>query len=120
MNAKYFVDDMAEDDDDEDSDGRQIDKKEDAYYAADQLKRRNKQLDIDEFEKRYQDQDEDDDEADYADGDDNIEMNYDVRMQSMLPSTRDPKLWQVRVKKNFEKVAVMALLNKCIDFAKRG
>jgi transcription elongation factor SPT5 len=38
----------------------------------------------------------------------------------LLPSTRDPKLWQVRVKKNFEKIAVMAILNKCIDFASRG
>ena len=40
--------------------------------------------------------------------------------QSLLPSTRDAKLWQVRVKKNFEKVAVMALLNKSMDFARRG
>lgn len=44
----------------------------------------------------------------------------DVVTQSLLPSTRDPKLWQVRVKKNFEKIAVMALLNKSIDFARRG
>ena len=38
----------------------------------------------------------------------------------MLPSTKDPKLWQVKTKKNFEKVAVMALLNKSIDFARQG
>ena len=37
-----------------------------------------------------------------------------------MPSIDDPKLWQVRVKRNFEKVAVMALLNKSIDFASRG
>ena len=37
--------------------------------------------------------------------------------QPRLPGIDDPKLWQVRVKRNFEKIAVMALLNKCIDFA---
>ena len=40
--------------------------------------------------------------------------------QSLLPSAKDPKLWQVRVKKNYEKIAVMALLNKSMDFARRG
>lgn len=51
---------------------------------------------------------------------DYVGLHEDVIVQSNLPSTRDPKLWQVRVKKNFEKIAVMALLNKSIDFAKRG
>ena len=40
--------------------------------------------------------------------------------QPRLPGIDDPKLWQVRVKRNFEKIAVMALLNKCIDFARKG
>ena len=38
----------------------------------------------------------------------------------MLPSVEDPKLWQVRVKKNFERIAVIALLNKSVDFAQKG
>ena len=45
------------------------------------------------------------------------ELPEDVVAQSNLPSAKDPKLWQVRVKKNFEKIAVMALLNKSMDFA---
>jgi len=38
----------------------------------------------------------------------------------LLPSVDDPKLWQVRVKRKFERMACMALLNKCADFASRG
>lgn len=49
-----------------------------------------------------------------------LDVPSDVVAKSRLPSAKDPKLWQVRVKKNFEKVAVMALLNKSIDFARRG
>ena len=30
----------------------------------------------------------------------------------------DPKLWRVRVKKGFERIAAMALMNKQIDFTK--
>lgn len=37
-----------------------------------------------------------------------------------LPGTNDPGLWQVRVKKNHERIAVMALLNKSIDYMRRG
>jgi hypothetical protein len=37
-----------------------------------------------------------------------------------LPSTEDPRLWQVRVKKNHERIAVIALLNKSIDYERRG
>ena len=48
------------------------------------------------------------------------QLPEDVIAQSHLPSAKDPKLWQVRVKKNFEKIAVMALLNKAMDFARQG
>ena len=37
-----------------------------------------------------------------------------------LPCTNDPRLFQVRVKRGFEKMAVMALLNKSIDYASKG
>ncbi len=37
--------------------------------------------------------------------------------QANLPSVDDPKLWQVRVKKKFERTACNALLRKAIDFA---
>ena len=47
-------------------------------------------------------------------------MPINVIEKSLLPSAKDPKIWQVRVKKNYEKIAVMALLNKSIDFARRG
>ena len=119
--VKRFIDDEASQDDD-DSDGENLAKREDAYYDAKLLERRNKQLDLDEMGQRYEQVvggDEDGDAASYGSQDEHM-MHEDVIVQSKLPSTRDPKLWQVRVKKNFEKIAVMALLNKSIDFARRG
>lgn len=38
----------------------------------------------------------------------------------MLPSTSDPKLWQVKVKKGMERIATMALMNKAMDYARKG
>ena len=38
----------------------------------------------------------------------------------MLPGISDPKLWQVRVKKNHERTAVIALLNKAMHFQSEG
>ena len=35
-----------------------------------------------------------------------------------LPSVSDPKLWRVRVKKGWERIAAMALMNKQIDYSK--
>lgn len=52
------------------------------------------------------------DEGQYAD--------VDVAKKGMLPSTNDPSLWQVLVKRGYEKQACMALLNKSIEFARRG
>lgn len=37
-----------------------------------------------------------------------------------MPTIGDPKLFQVRVRKNQEKIAVLALLKKCSDYAKQG
>ena len=47
------------------------------------------------------------------------EQNGDDK-RAKLPSIRDPKLWQVRVKKGSERLAAMALMNKIIDFASKG
>lgn len=43
-----------------------------------------------------------------------------MAQQGLLPSVDDPKIWQVRVKRNHERIAVVALLNKSIDFQRRG
>lgn len=44
-------------------------------------------------------------------------MSYDdENKQRLLPSTEDPRIWQVRVKKNHERIAVIALLNKSMDY----
>lgn len=43
--------------------------------------------------------------------------DYAQISRDKLPSVNDPKLWQVRVKKGFERVAAMSLMNKMIDFA---
>ena len=77
---------------------------------------------MDELQERYANQDEEQQESDeddlgYGPG---LMPPNNVIEKSLLPSAKDPKIWQVRVKKNFEKIAVMALLNKSIDFAKRG
>ena len=56
-------------------------------------------------------------EEDYG-GEDSYEDGE--KKQSLLPSTEDPKLWIVKVKKNHERVACIALLNKSIDFQRRG
>lgn len=45
------------------------------------------------------------------------QQEYEAARRGVLPSTGDPKLWQVKVKKGMEKTATMALLNKSIDFA---
>jgi hypothetical protein len=36
-----------------------------------------------------------------------------------LPSVTDPKLWRVRVRKGWERIAAMALMNKQIDYANK-
>ncbi len=41
-------------------------------------------------------------------------------IQGLLPSVNDPRLWQVRVKRGSEKLVCMSLMNKCIDYAKKG
>jgi transcription elongation factor SPT5 len=51
-------------------------------------------------------------------------MDYEtqdvLRDKSKLPSVNDPRLWQVRVKRGCEKQATMCLMNKSIDYAKKG
>jgi hypothetical protein len=57
---------------------------------------------------------EDNDEDELSDEE---QEDYDMDdKQALLPSTDDPRLWQVRVKKNHERIAVIALLNKSIAY----
>lgn len=44
----------------------------------------------------------------------------DVAKKAMLPSVKDPRLWQVGVKKGQERVATMSLMNKAIHFAQKN
>ena len=80
-------------------------------------------MNYDQLIDKYQRIEEDEEAGAEIEGYDNDDVGLvdeDVITQQLLPSTRDPKLWQVRVKKNFEKMAVIALLNKSIDFARKG
>jgi hypothetical protein len=43
--------------------------------------------------------------------------DYPQISRDKLPSVNDPKIWQVRVKKGYERVAAMSLMNKMIDYA---
>ena len=72
---------------------------------------------------RNQDDDDSlDDEVDgYEEANDLNEGEYqDQAKLNFLPSTNDPKLWQLKVKRGMERIATMAILNKCADFARRG
>lgn len=52
---------------------------------------------------------------------DEIDEEYgDVTRKHMQPSVKDPRLWQVRVKRGLEKQVCMSLINKSIDFARKG
>lgn len=105
-------------DDEEKLDGK---KKEDQFYSENQIARRNERLNLTEMEQRYQQDEEIDDEMEpYDESDYGQEEQGEPSGKPPLPGIDDPRLWQVRVKKNFERVAVMALLNKCIDFARKG
>ena len=119
MDARAFIDDAAAEDSDEELDQRDA---EAVRYDAKDLERQNR-FDVNAFQERIEQQQilNEDVEVSYSDGSlGDIPFEPAVVSQSLLPSTRDAKLWQVRVKKNFEKVAVMALLNKSMDFARRG
>lgn len=138
---------MADEDDgdefsDEDEDGvRRKGHKltENQYYGADELKKRSK-FSMNEYEKKYEEkarreelreqraeearrtgverQYDSDDSDDLEEYDENEDIANEKQL--LLPSVNDAKLWQVKVKKNFEKIACMALLNKCIDFQSKG
>lgn len=119
MDARAFIDDVAAEDSDEELDQRDA---EAVRYDAKDLERQNR-FDVNAFQERIEQQQALNDEVDVGSSSENlIDIPFEpaVVEQSLLPSTRDAKLWQVRVKKNFEKVAVMALLNKSMDFARRG
>jgi hypothetical protein len=51
-----------------------------------------------------------DEEVDYDDGE------IDEEQQSKLPGLDDPRMWQVRVKKNHERTAVISLMNKSLYY----
>ena len=51
-NAQKFLD--IEADEDEDSEGERLDKREDAFYQEAQLKRINPKLDLDQMHNRYE------------------------------------------------------------------
>ena len=112
------------------------------YYDKDQLKSRVKKLDLTTMQKRYEEDQKrrekerlarieagenvpegvDDfiSEEEMSEAEEIPGFDDDVRKRQLLPSTSDPKIWQVRVKKNQEKIAAMALLNKASDFARKG
>lgn len=55
-----------------------------------------------------------DEEVDYDDGE------IDEEQQSKLPGLDDPRMWQVRVKKNHERTAVISLMNKSLYYQSIG
>jgi transcription elongation factor SPT5 len=47
-------------------------------------------------------------------------MLDEEELENLQPSIKDPRLWQIRVKRGLEKQVCMSLINKSIDFAKKG
>lgn len=47
-------------------------------------------------------------------------MLDEEELENLQPSIKDPLIWQVRVKRGLEKQVCMSLINKSIDFAKKG
>jgi len=72
---------------------------------------------LDKEKRRHDGEEVEDSDEDIYDAEDEDE---DEGKRKNLPGNDDPKLWQVRVKRNFERVAVIALLNKSIDFQRKG
>jgi hypothetical protein len=73
------------------------------------------------MEDRYRDTVQQDEEVDEELEEDDYELQEGLlERQEALPSVTDPRMWQVRVKRGSERLAVMSLMNKSIDFAKRG
>ena len=102
-NARYLIDDQADEGDD--SETENATRREDAYYDPSQLARRNKKLDLADLEERYNKEGEEIDEDYLSDQDEEYsKLHEDVIVQSNLPSSKDPKIWQVKVKRNFEKI----------------
>ena len=75
----------------------------------------------DDYDEEADDLDEDLEDDQYYNNPEYQEQlqEYEAQKRGVLPSTSDPKLWQVKVKKGMEKTATMALLNKSIDFARK-
>lgn len=65
-------------------------------------------------------------EGEFADeGEDEEGQELDEEMEeegqdALQPGKDDPRLWQVRVKRGLERQVCMSLINKSIDFAKKG
>lgn len=55
----------------------------------------------------------------YGTADDDVE-NTAVGQQALMPTATDPKLWVVQCGEGQEREAVVCLLQKCYDYAKKG
>ena len=76
------------------------------------------------MEERYRDTVQDDNEFEEDEDQEGLIGEYEgddmLIDKEKLPSVNDPRLWQVRVKRGCERQATLQLMNKSIDFARRG
>ena len=93
------------------------------YYSKEELWKNQRGLNrnyISSMEERYKDTVQADEEVGEEEEED-LELEEGVlERQEALPSVSDPRLWQVRVKRGQERQAAFQLMNKSIEFAKRG
>lgn len=109
------------DEDDDDAEPGFRHNQEKQFYEKGELERKTKGLDLDSMAERYKETvQEDNSDLDQELSEEDQQMYDEDERQNLLPSVKDPSLWQVRVKRGSEKMAVLALMNKAIDFASRG
>lgn len=120
MDGRQFIEAEADVSDDEEMNPHQ---KEDQYYKPEELARKtNKDFNLNKLEAKYREKAlreeagiEEESEGSYLDESDEDDDD-EIKRQGLLPGINDPKMWQVRVKKNFERTAVIALLNKSMYY----
>lgn len=127
--ASRFIEDQAESDDSELDQG---DRKDQYYKPEELVKKTNKDFSLKLLEDKYRGRAEremrkedgesvgSEDEEDYDEEVSEDQDEDDIARQGLLPGINDPQMWQVRVKKNQERTAVIALLNKSLYYQSIG
>lgn len=107
------------DEEESDDEEAEIKNRDNQYYNPEALKKRYDQAGrLRQIEEKAQKGElaGSDEEEGFTDEEEEEEMGRD----GLQPSVSDPRLWQVRVKRGLERQVCMSLINKSIDYARKG